>query len=258
MNVHDMSGKVALVTGGSTGIGRATAIAFGRAGARVVVTGLNPEDGKTAVAELEESGGEGFFIAADVSDATQVEDMVRQTIDAYGRLDYAFNNAGISGPMGPSADYEPEDWRRVIDVNLTGVWLSMKYEIPEMLRQESGVIVNCSSVLGHVGFAGSSAYVAAKHGVLGLTKSAALDYATSGIRITAVCPGFIRTPMIEGAIGDDDEALAPLVGLEPIGRLGTPEEIANLVVWLCSDDASFVIGSSVVADGGWIAGYRLG
>lgn len=258
MSVQDMSGKVALITGASTGIGRATAIAFGRAGARVAAVGLDPDHGAEAIRELHEAGGEGFFIEADVSDAAQVEDMVRQTLDAYGRLDYAFNNAGIAGPMGPSADYSPEDWRRVIDVNLTGVWLSMKYEIPEMLRQGGGVIVNCSSVLGQVGFANSSAYVAAKHGVLGLTKSAALDYATSSIRITAVCPGFVRTPMIEGAIGEDDEALAPLVELEPIGRLGEPEEIAGLVLWLCSDQASFVTGSAMVADGGWIAGYRFG
>ena len=258
MPVEEMTGKVALVTGASTGIGRATAVAFGRAGARVVAVGLNPEHGEDALRELHEAGGEGFFIEADVSDAAQVEDMVKRTIDAYGRLDYAFNNAGISGPSGPSADYTEEDWRKVIDVNLTGVWLSMKYEIPEMLRQGGGAIVNCSSVLGHVGFAGASAYVAAKHGVLGLTKTAALDYATSGIRITAVCPGFVRTPMIEHAIGESDEALAPLVKLEPMGRLGEPEEIADLVVWLCSDQASFVTGSSMVADGGWIAGYRLG
>ncbi len=253
-----MTGKVALVTGASSGIGRATAIAFARAGARVVAAGLNPGHGEETLMAIREAGGEGLFVEADVTDADQVQNMVNVTVETYGRLDYAFNNAGIAGPMGSAADYSPEDWRKVIDVNLTGVWLSMKYEIPEMLRQGSGAIVNCSSVLGQVGFAGSSAYVASKHGILGLTKSAALDYATSGIRITAVCPGFIRTPMIEEAVGSSDEALAPLVALEPIGRVGEPEEIADLVVWLCSEQASFITGSSMVADGGWIAGYRMG
>lgn len=258
MSAIDMTGKVALVTGGSSGIGRATALAFARAGARVVATGLDPSDGEETVTLIDELGREAIFIEADVTDAAQVEDMIGRTVETYGRLDFAFNNAGISGRGAPAADVSIDDWSKVIDVNLTGVWLSMKYEIPKMLSQGGGVIVNCSSVLGHVALKGNAAYVASKHAILGLTKTAALDYATSGIRITAVCPGFIRTPMIEGAVGSDEDALAPLVALEPIGRLGTPDEIANLVVWLCSDEASFVTGSSMVADGGWIAGYQLG
>ncbi|CAN5729751.1 SDR family oxidoreductase [soil metagenome] len=258
MPAIDMTGKVALVTGGSSGIGRATALTFARAGAQVVATGLDPSDGEETVALIAEPGGQAIFIEADVTDAARVENMVRRTVDTYGRLDYAFNNAGISGRGAPAADISIDDWGKVIDVNLTGVWLSMKYEIPQMLSQGGGAIVNCSSVLGHVALKGNAAYVASKHAILGLTKTAALDYAASGIRITAVCPGFIRTPMIEGAVGSDEDALAPLVALEPIGRLGTPDEIANLVVWLCSDEASFVTGSSMVADGGWIAGYQLG
>lgn len=258
MSEPDMTGKVALVTGGSSGIGRATALAFARAGARVVATGLNAEEGAEAIAQIEEAGGEGFFIESDVSDPEQAESMVRQVVDAYGRLDYAFNNAGISGRGGPAGDIELDDWRQVIDVNLTGVWLSMKNEIPQMLEQGGGVIVNCSSVLGKVALKGNAAYVASKHAVIGLTKTAALDYATNGIRINAVCPGFVRTPMIESAVAESDESMQRFVQLEPIGRLGTPDEVAHLVVWLCSDEASFVTGSSVVVDGGWIAGYSLG
>lgn len=257
MSTADMTGKVALVTGGSTGIGRATALAFARAGARVVVSGLDPDEGAETIAGIEEHCGEGIFLTSDVTDPQQVEEMVRRTVEAYGRLDYAFNNAGISGRGGLAGDITLEDWQQVIDVNLTGVWLSMKAEIPQMLSQGGGVIVNCSSVLGHVALNGIAPYVASKHAVLGLTKAAALDYATTGIRITAVCPGFIRTPMIVPDDSTDDEALAPFVALEPMGRLGTPDEVANLVVWLCLDEASFITGSSVVVDGGWIAGYRF-
>lgn len=254
----DMAGKVALVTGASSGIGRATAVAFAEAGAQVVAAGLDPNEGSETVELIEQAGGEGIFVEADVTDPGQVENMVEKTVATFGKLDVAFNNAGIAGQGAAAADISVEDWRKVIDVNLTGVWLSMKYEIPKMLDQGGGAIVNCSSVLGHVGLQGNSAYVASKHGILGLTKTAAMDYATSGIRITAVCPGFIHTPMIDDAVGTEEESLAPLVALEPIGRLGTPDEVADLVVWLCSDEASFVTGSSMVVDGGWTAGYRLG
>jgi NAD(P)-dependent dehydrogenase (short-subunit alcohol dehydrogenase family) len=258
MTTVDMSGRVALVTGAETGIGRAAAVAFGRAGARVVGAGLDSGQGDEMLDEVRHAGGEGFFIQTDVSKADQVEKMVAAAVDTYGRLDYAFNNAGIAGEGGPAAGISEEGWRRIIDVNLTGVWLCMKYQIPRMLEQGGGAIVNCSSVLGLVGYANAAAYVASKHAVVGLTKSAALEYAAQGIRINAVNPGFVRTPMIAGAVGESDEALAPLVKIEPIGRLGRPEEIADAVVWLCSEQASFVTGSAVVVDGGWIAGYRLG
>ncbi len=257
MTRPDMTGKVVLVTGASSGIGRATAVAFARAGARVVCAGLNPDEGYETVALINQAGGEGFFVVIDVTDPDQVEEMVCRTIGTYGRLDYGFNNAGITSGGSPAVDISLEDWRLVIDVNFTGVWLSMKYEIPQILKQGGGAIVNCASVLGQVGFAGSAAYVASKHGILGLTKSAALDYAADGIRITAVCPGFIRTPMIEEALGTEDEDIAPLLTFEPVGRLGRPEEVAAMVVWLCSDEASFVTGSSMVVDGGWIAGYQM-
>ena len=253
----DLSGRVALITGASSGIGRATTLAFARAGAITVGTGLDTEQGAETVRLLEDVGGTGVFIEADVTDLDQVVAAVKATVDAYGRLDFAFNNAGISGSLGRVADLSESEWQRVIDVNLTGVWRSMRAELPVMLAQGCGAIVNCSSVLGLVAMAGSAAYVASKHGIIGLTKAAALEYAASGIRINAVSPGFVETPMIEQVIGSTAAAQAPLVALEPIGRLGQPDEIGRAVVWLCSDAASFVTGTSLVVDGGWIAGYRL-
>jgi NAD(P)-dependent dehydrogenase (short-subunit alcohol dehydrogenase family) len=254
----DMSGKVALITGAGTGIGRAATVAFARAGARVVGTGLHASHGEETMRLVEEAGGQGVFVEGDVSKADQVERMVGAAVETYGRLDFAFNNAGIAGEGGLAADISEEGWRQVIDVNLTGVWLCMKYEIPRMLEQGGGAIVNCSSVLGLTALPGSAAYVASKHAVVGLTKSAALGYAAQGIRINSVNPGFVHTPMIDDAVGTSDESLAPLVRIEPIGRLGRPEEIADAVVWLCSEQASFVTGSAIVIDGGLIAGYRLG
>lgn len=245
--------KVALVTGAASGIGRATALAFSREGAKVVVADVQVEGGQETVSMIEKAGGEAIFVKTDVSKSSEVEAMVKKTIEAYGRLDYAYNNAGIEGDTAPTADCTEDNWDRTININLKGVWLGMKYEIPEMLKQGKGAIVNCSSVAGLVGFLGIPAYTASKHGILGLTKTAALEYAKTGLRINAVCPGVIRTPMIERFTRGDDQAEAQLTAMEPIGRVGEPEEIASAVVWLCSDAASFVTGHSMVVDGGLVA-----
>jgi NAD(P)-dependent dehydrogenase (short-subunit alcohol dehydrogenase family) len=247
-------GKVALVTGGASGIGRACAKLFAKEGAAVVVSDCAVEGGEETVRLIEEDGGEASFVEADVSKAAQVEALVGRTVQIYGRLDYAFNNAGIEGLMATNtADYPEEDWDRVIAVNLKGVWLCMKHEIPQMLRQGGGSIVNNSSVAGLVGLEGISAYAASKHGVVGLTKTAALEYAQSGIRVNAVCPGVIRTPMVERYTGDDAETEAEFAAIEPVGRMGSAEEVAEAVMWLCSDAASFVTGHAMAVDGGFLA-----
>ena len=249
------SGKVALVTGGASGIGRACAQLFASEGASVVVSDVALEGGHETVRLIEEDGGEAFFVEADVSKAAQVEALVGGTVEAYGHLDYAFNNAGIEGRMATNtADYLEEDWDRVITVNLKGVWLCMKHEIAHMLRQGGGSIVNNSSVEGLVGLEGTSAYAASKHGVVGLTKTAALEYAQSGIRVNAVCPGLIRTPMVERYTGGDAETEAQWAAIfEPVGRMGSSEEVAEAVVWLCSEAASFVTGHAMAVDGGFLA-----
>ena len=249
------SGKVALVTGGASGIGRACAQLFANEGASVVVSDVALEGGHETVRLIEEDGGEAFFVEADVSKAAQVEALVGGTVEAYGHLDYAFNNAGIEGRMATNtADYLEEDWDRVIGVNLKGVWLCMKHEIAHMLRQGGGSIVNNSSVEGLVGLQGTSAYAASKHGVVGLTKTAALEYAQSGIRVNAVCPGLIRTPMVERYTGGDAETEAQWAAIfEPVGRMGSSEEVAEAVVWLCSEAASFVTGHAMAVDGGFLA-----
>jgi NAD(P)-dependent dehydrogenase (short-subunit alcohol dehydrogenase family) len=243
--------KVAIVTGGSFGIGRATAIAFARQGARVVIADWI-EDHETLYT-IRSEGGQAIFIKCDVSIPSEVQHMVEKTISEFGRLDFAFNNAGIEGHLAHTQDCTEENWNKTIDVNLKGIWLCMKYEIPEMLKQGKGVIVNCASIAGLVGFPGLPAYVASKHGVVGLTKTTALECARKGIRVNAVCPGAIKTPMIDRVTGKRKEAEQQFADMEPIGRLGQPEEVASAVLWLCSDEASFVTGHAMAVDGGWIA-----
>lgn len=246
----EFKNKVAIVTGGSFGIGRATALAFAKKGARVVV--VDWKENTETIDLIKKAGGEAIFIKCDVSKPADVKTMVEKTIATFGRLDYAFNNAGIEGKQGKTVECSEENFDQTIAVNLKGIWLCMKHQIPEMLEQSKGVIVNCSSVAGLVGFAGLPAYVASKHGVIGLTKTAALEYATQGIRVNAVCPGVIQTPMIDRITGKEKEAVAQFTELEPIGRFGQPEEIANAVIWMCSDEASFVTGHPMVVDGGFV------
>lgn len=243
--------KVALVTGGSSGIGRATAIAFARKGAKVVV--VDWIENYETVNLIREIGSEAIFIKCDVSKIVDVEVMIAKAIVEFGRLDYAFNNAGIEGIQANTWDCTDENWDKTINVNLKGIWNCMKYEIPEMLKLGKGVIVNCASVAGLVGFEGLPAYVASKHGVVGLTKTAALECAKLGIRVNAVCPGVIQTPMIDRLTHKEKENIAQFKGFEPIGRFGLPEEVANAVVWMCTDEASFVTGHAMVVDGGFVA-----
>jgi len=247
-----LEGKVALVTGGSSGIGRASSLAFAREGARVVVSDVNVEGGEETVSKIKEAAGVAIFVHADVSKVADVEILIKKTVETYGRLDCAHNNAGIGGEVGAlTHEYPEESWERLISINLKGVWLCMKFEIPAMLRQGGGAIVNTSSIWGLVGAPGASAYVASKHGVAGLTKAAALEYAQQGIRINAVNPGAIRTPMTDRFLAASPENEPLLTALHPIGRIGMPEEVAEAVLWLCSDGASFVIGQNLTVDGGY-------
>ncbi len=248
-----LDGKVALITGAGSGIGRASALAFAREGAKVAVADIVVEGGEETVRMVKEAGGEAFFIKVDVSDAADVEAMVNTVVDTYGRIDCAYNNAGIEGRLASTDEYPEDVFDKVIDINLTGVWLCMKYELPHMLKQGSGAIVNTASGAGLIGVAGMSAYVASKHGVVGLTKTAALEYAKSGIRVNAVCPGLIQTPMVERITADQPQLGEALVAAEPVGRTGKPEEIAESVVWLSSDAASFVTGHAMSVDGGYVA-----
>ncbi len=249
----DMKDKIALVTGGSSGIGRAAALAFARAGAKVAVADLNAIGGQETVSFIKNAGGEACFIEADMGQAASVEAMVQKTVETYGRLDYAHNNAGVEGSLSLTAELEEDQWDHVIRINLTGVWLYMKYEIQHMLQQGSGAIVNTSSSGGLIGAARFPAYVASKHGVVGLTKTAALEYAKSGIRVNTVCPGVIETSMVERVTGNSSDVLKKMIAAEPMGRSGQPEEIAEAVVWLCSDAASFVTGHAMAVDGGGVA-----
>ena len=247
--------KVVLVTGGGSGIGRAAAIALADAGAKVVVSGRREREAFETVAMIKKSGGQGAFIKTDVSQEGSVEALVAQTVATYGRLDAAFNNAGIEGDVGKQTHEQSlANYRAVMDTNVLGVLLAMKYEVGAMLKNGGGAIVNNASVGGVIGFPGASVYVASKHAVLGLTKTAALEYARQGIRVNAVAPGGIETPMLDRFTGGrGTDFFDRLAGLHPVGRLGRPEEIADAVVWLCSDKASFVTGVSLAADGGWTA-----
>jgi NAD(P)-dependent dehydrogenase (short-subunit alcohol dehydrogenase family) len=250
---RQFQGKVALVTGAASGIGRASALAFARAGATTVVADVLVEGGEQTVRMINAAGSEALFVRTDVSNAAAVDTLIRKVVEAYGRLDYAHNNAGIEGDSAPTADCTEENWDRTIGINLKGIWLCMKYEIPQMLKHGGGAIVNTASVAGLVGFRGLPAYCASKGGVVQLTRTAALEYAKAGIRVNAVCPGVIRTPMIERVLLGAPDAEAGLIAAEPIGRMGTPEEIAEAVMWLCSDAASFVTGDAMPVDGGWVA-----
>lgn len=239
-----------MVTGGSSGIGRATALAFAREGAKVAIADIQVEGGKETVHMIKEKGGDTLFVETDVSKATDVEALINAVVETYGRLDCAYNNAGIEGVIVPTADYAEEDWDRVIATNLKGVWLCMKYEIPEMLKLGKGVIVNAASVAGLVGSPGMPAYASSKGGIIQLTRTAALEYAKTGIRINAVSPGAIRTPMLERILACNPDAEERIPVVFPIGRVGTPEEVSEAVLWLCSDAASFVTGHVMTIDGG--------
>lgn len=249
---YAFEGKVALVTGAASGLGLATAEAFAKAGASVALADANGDAVTQQAERLAAEGYKTLAITCDVTDEAQVKAMVEKTVDAFGRLDAAFNCAGVQSPVAEVADADGEEFDRVTAINLRGVWSSMKYQLIQMRKQGSGAIVNCSSLGGLVGVAGRATYHAAKHGVLGLTKTAGLEYAARGIRVNAVCPGIFSTPMLDSMIsGGEDEIIDAMLKDQPIGRLGRPEELANAVLWLCSDESSFVIGHGLVVDGGY-------
>jgi NAD(P)-dependent dehydrogenase (short-subunit alcohol dehydrogenase family) len=249
-----LNGKVALVTGAASGIGRATALAFAREGARVLVVDRDGGGAEETVAILRNAGGEAAMARVDVAHEAEVVQMIEQATRLFGGVDVAFNNAGIEGPVGRTiADLTEAEFDRVIAVNLKGVWLCMKHEIPAMARRGGGAIVNCASIAGLVGFPGAAAYVASKHGIIGLTQTASLELARANIRVNAVCPGVIDTPMIDRATGDRADQRALYANAEPVGRLGRADEIASAVVWLSSPAASFVTGVAMPVDGGWVA-----
>ena len=252
----ELEGKVGLVTGGTSGIGRETAVVFAKAGAKVVVAGRREQEGKETIELIRGTGGDGLFVQTDVAKASEVETLVQKTVERFGRLDVAFNNAGIENAVTPIIRQSEEDFDRTISINLKGVWLCLKYEIQQMLKQGGGgAIVNMASIMGLVGSAGVAAYSASKHGVIGLTKTAALENAKSGIRVNAVCPGFTETPMAD-RIFRIPGARKYLLSCHPIGRFGKPAEISEAVVWMCSDRASFMTGQSLVLDGGFLAGQN--
>ena len=247
----NFTGKVAFVTGAGSGIGRVTALAFAHEGANVVVADISEQGNQETVRLIEAQGGRAVAVRCDVTRAADVKAALDKTVEAFGRLNFAFNNAGVEPRKSvPTADYEEEEWDRIVDTNLRGVFLCMKHEIPLILKQGGGAIVNTSSGAGVIGIKGSPAYTAAKHGVIGLTRAAALDYAAQNIRVNAVCPGYIDTPMMGRFTGGTPEGRAKVIAEEPVGRMGKPEEIAAAVVWLCSDTAAFVVGHALVIDGG--------
>ena len=250
--MYKFNDKVAIVTGAASGIGRAVALLYAQNGARIVVSDINDRLGAETVEMIRKIKGEAWYFRTDVTQAGENEKLVDFALNKYGRLDFACNNAGIGGEQNPTGAYSVEGWNKVIGTNLSGIFYGMRFEIPAMLRTDGGSIVNMASILGQVGFGGAPAYVAAKHGVVGLTRSAALDYAKQGIRVNAIGPGFIQTPMISNV--DSDPAMhSALVAMHPIGRLGQPEEVAELVMWLSSNKASFVTGSYYAVDGGYLA-----
>jgi len=248
-----LAGRVALVTGAGGGIGRSAALLFARHGARVAAADIDGDAAEAVAREIRKAGGEARGIRADVADSAQARAMVDAAVAAWGRLDCAYNNAGIASPAHPVAEMPDELWRRSIDVMLSGVFFCMKHEIPRILASGGGAIVNCASGAGLIGFPGQSGYVAAKHGVIGLTKAAALEYGAKGIRINAICPGTARTAMVEQVIRERPELDAELVRLHPIGRIAEPAEIAEAALWLCSEGASFVNGAALAVDGGYVA-----
>ncbi len=246
-----LKNKVAIITGGGSGIGRATCLLFAREGAKVVVADYAAEGGHETVRQIKAASGEATFVQADVSKSADVRTMIATTVNTYGRVDVLFNNAGIEGPSAKLANYKEEDWDRVIAIDLTAVYLGMKYAIPEMIKQGGGVIISTASVAGMVGFPGSGAYAAAKAGVINLTRLAALEYAEKKIRVNCICPGVISTPMVDRVMGDRPRE--NVVRLEPIGRLGQPEDIANAALFLASDESAFATGAPFVIDGGYVA-----
>lgn len=241
--------KVALVTGSTFGIGKATAIAFAKNGAQVVLSDwMEDED---TLQTIKDAGGDAIFVQCDVSKEKDIINLVTKTKEHFGRLDYAFNNAGVEGTPAPAHECTDEIWDRVMNINLKGLWYCMKHQIPLMLQNGGGVIINNASIAGLVGFSGIPPYVASKHGVVGITKNVALDYAKQGIRCNAVCPGVIRTPMIDRFTGNNKEVEMQFAGLKPMGRIGEPREVADAVIYLCSDGASFITGQALAIDGGW-------